>query len=119
VKPEEALARAREQAAEAGYETADLRGFEIAPTDRISIEQLMEWAVVEPHVEEKVRSTRRGGAPITWVKRTLVHLLRQYHGDLLAQQARFNLHLLVRVAELEDRIARLEEGDGRERPPGP
>jgi hypothetical protein len=119
VKPEEALARAREQAAQAGYDTEDLRGFEIAPTDRITTEQLMEWAVIEPEIEDKVRSTRRGGAPITWVKRTLVHLLRQYHGDVLAQQARFNLHLLVRVAELEDRIARLEEGDKRERPPGP
>ena len=119
MNPEEALARAREQAAQAGDAGEDLEGFTIEPTDRISTEQLMEWAIVEPQVEEKVRSTRRAGAPITFVKRQLVHLLRQYHGDLLAQQARFNVHLLVRVAELEERLARIEEGPERERPPGP
>jgi len=119
VKPEEALAHARDQAARAGDAGQDLAGFTIEPSDRISMEQLMEWAVVEPQVEEKVRSTRRLGAPITWVKRQLVHLLRQYHGDLLAQQARFNVHLLIRVAELEERIGRVEEGREREGPPGP
>jgi hypothetical protein len=39
----------------------------------------------------------------------MVRLTRQQTGDLLAQQARFNLHLLTRVAELEERVKRLEE----------
>ncbi len=109
MSPEEALARARERAAaaraEGGY--APLPGFVIAPRDRISTDRLMEWAVLEPD-ESTMRSTRRWGGPITRVKQALVHVLRQYHGELTADQTRFNMHLLVYVAELEDRIARLE-----------
>ena len=112
--PEEALAAARARAAAAraagGY--ADLGGLTIAPKDRIGTDQLMEWAVLEPD-QSTMRSTRRLGAPITLVKRLLLHVLRQYHGELTAEQTRFNLHLVVHVAELEDRLARLEaERDG-------
>ena len=73
-------------------------------------------------------STRKLGAPITWAKRQLIHVLRQYLRELQSQQTRFNLNVLIRVAELEDRVARLEEraparrraaGASRERPPGP
>ena len=107
--PLHAVERARERAARAraagGY--ADLPGFSIAPRDRISTDRLMEWAVLEPD-ESIMRSTRRWGRPITRVKQLLVHVLRQYHGELTADQTRFNMHLLVYVAELEDRIARLE-----------
>jgi hypothetical protein len=110
MKPEQALEEARRRAAEYDPTARDdgLEGLTIEPTDRVGLEQLIEWAVAEPD-PDKVRSTRALGAPITALKRGLVHLTRQQTGDLLAQQARFNLHLLTRVAELEERVKRLEE----------
>ena len=107
MRPEDALAEARRRAA-AQADGEELEGLTIEPTDRVGLEQLIEWAVAEPDTE-KVRSTRALGAPITALKRGLVHLTRQQTGDLLAQQARFNLHLLTRVAELEERVKRLED----------
>ena len=71
----------------------------------------MEWAVIEPSLDD-VRSTRRLGGPITWAKRQLVHLLRQYHGQILAEQTRFNMHVMVQIAELEDRLRALEDERG-------
>lgn len=110
MSPEEALAAARERAVAAraagGYVEPG-GGFTIEPRERIGTDRLMEWAVLEPD-ESIMHSTRRFGAPITWIKQQLVHVLRQYHGELTADQTRFNMHLLVHVAELEDRIARLE-----------
>lgn len=108
MKPEEALAQARRRAAEQDPADVGIEGLTIEPTDRVGLEQLIEWAVAEPD-PGKVRSTRALGAPITAFKRGLVHLTRQQTGDLLAQQARFNLHLLTRVAELEERVKRLED----------
>jgi hypothetical protein len=108
MRPEEALAEARRRAAEHDPEGEQIEGLTIEPTDRVELEQLIEWAVAEPDAD-KVRSTRALGAPITALKRGLVHLTRQQTGDLLAQQARFNLHLLTRVAELEERVKRLED----------
>jgi len=111
MRPEEALEAARAAAARARVRGAyddDLEGFEIAPTDRVSTEQLLEWAVIEPDVE-LVRSTRRRGGAITWVKRGLVYVLRQYLDQVHAQQSRFNLHAAVRLAELEERLERLEK----------
>ena len=111
MEPERALELARERAAQArarGAYADDLRGFAIAPTDRISTEQLMEWAVIEPD-DTLMRSTRRLGAPITWFKRLLLRGLQQHFNELTSQQSRFNLHVLVHVAELEDRVRRLEE----------
>ena len=111
MKPEEALQAARATAAaarERGAYRDDLSGFEIAPTDRITTEQLMEWAVIEPD-ETLMRSTRRLGAPITWFKRLLLRGMQQHFNELTSQQTRFNLHVLVHVAELEDRVRRLEE----------
>jgi hypothetical protein len=107
MRPEEALTEARRRAAEHGGGDA-IEGLTIEPTDRVGLEQLIEWAVAEADID-KVRSTRALGAPITALKRGLVHLTRQQTGDLLAQQARFNLHLLTRVAELEERVKRLED----------
>jgi hypothetical protein len=107
MKPEQALQEARRRAA-AHSEDEAIEGLTIEPTDRVGLEQLIEWAVAEPD-PEKVRSTRALGAPITALKRGMVHLTRQQTGDLLAQQARFNLHLLTRVAELEERVKRLED----------
>ena len=111
MKPEEALEAARRAAAEArarGAYDDSLDGFAIAPTDRASTERLLEWAVIEPDVE-LVRSTRRRGGAITFAKRALLHVLRQYHAQEHAQQTRFNLHVAVRLAELEERLERLEQ----------
>lgn len=106
MKPEEALAAAR--AAAAQRDDTLPAGMTIAPTERVSIEQLMEWANIEPD-PDLMRSTRKLGAPITWAKRQLVHVMRQYLRELQSQQTRFNLNVVIRVAELEDRVARLEE----------
>lgn len=111
MRPEAALdaARAAAEAARARGAYADtLEGFAIQPTDRVSTEMLMEWAAIEPD-ETLMRSTRRFGGPITWVKRLLLRGLQQHFNELTSQQTRFNLHLLVHVAELEDRVATLEE----------
>jgi hypothetical protein len=104
--PEDALRAAR--AAAAQRTDALAQGLWIEPTERVSIELLMEWATIEPD-PDLMRSTRKLGAPITWAKRQLVHVLRQYLRELQSQQTRFNLNLLIRLAELEDRVARLEE----------
>jgi len=107
--PEEALAAAR---AAAARRTDTLPGeTTIEPTERVSIEQLMDWANIEPD-PDLMRSTRRLGAPITWAKRQLVHVMRQYLRELQSQQTRFNLNVLIRIAELEDRVARLEQHAG-------
>ena len=106
MRPEEALPAARAAAAE--RDDALPPGMSIEPTERVSIEQLMEWANIEPDVD-LMRSTRKLGAPITWAKRQLIHILRQYLRELQSQQTRFNLNLLIRVAEIEDRLARVEE----------
>jgi uncharacterized small protein (DUF1192 family) len=63
--------------------------------------------VIEPDLDLVV-STRRLGAPISWLKRLLVHLLRQYTGQLASQQTRLNVHLMGRVAELDERFADLQ-----------
>ena len=109
MKPEDAVDAARAAAAE--RDDALAPGMTIEPTERVSIEQLMEWAAIEPD-PDLMRSTRRLGAPITWAKRQLVHVMRQYLRELQSQQTRFNLNVLIRVAELEDRVARLEDKAG-------
>ena len=77
-----------------------------------SRELLAHWAVIEIEPEEILYSTRSGGAPITWVKRLLVRLLRQYFVELEARQTRFNIALLERLDGLE---ARVGPGAGEER----
>jgi ABC-type antimicrobial peptide transport system ATPase subunit len=104
VNPEEALDRARR--ASFGE---DLSGFVVEPTDRVTPEKLMDWAVIETD-PALVRSTRWWGAPITWLKRAARHLLRQELGQAYAQQSRFNLMVVTKLTELEDRDPR---------PPGP
>jgi hypothetical protein len=103
VNPEEAIQRAHR----ASFGD-DLSGFVVEPTDKVTHEKLMEWAVIETN-PALVRSTRRLGGPITWLKRSLRHLLRQELGQAYAQQSRFNLMVATRLAELEDRA---------DRPPG-
>jgi hypothetical protein len=68
---------------------------------------LTEWALIEPDAAE-VYSTRRLGAPITAFKRLLLRALRQYNGQILAQQSRFNAHVAAHIMSLDDRIALLE-----------
>ena len=113
MRPQDALEAARAAAARArerGAYDDDVSALTIAPSDRVSTERLFEWAVIEPDVE-LVRSTRRGGGVITWAKRGLLHVLRQYHAQAHAQQTRFNLHAAVRIAELEERLEALEDDE--------
>jgi hypothetical protein len=115
VRPEDALGAAR--AAAAARDDALAPGMSIEPTERVSIEQLMEWANIEPD-PDLMRSTRRLGAPITWAKRQLVHVMRQYLRELQSQQTRFNFNVIIRLAELEDRVTRLEERAETKTPTG-
>jgi hypothetical protein len=118
-RPEEALARARQELAAmraAGSYREAVTRHPIEATAAVTTAKLYEWALIEPDVRD-VRSTRRTGAPITALKRLLLRLLGQYHGALIAEQTRFNVNLLVALSRLEDRIAELERrlGDS-ERP---
>jgi len=109
-RPEEALGRAREaverKRAEGAYPASESAVGE-PPSERPSPERLKEWALldVEPST---LYSTRRLGAPITLLKRGLLRLLRQYTSELEARQTRFNLAVLGRLRELEERVERLE-----------
>ena len=110
MEPEEAIAAARaevERLKAAGRYAEPEGGLHVEPTDRVSRGQLLEWALIEPDVS-KLRSTRRGGAPITWVKRMLLRGLQQYHNEVTYQQTRFNIHVLRKLIELEERVERLE-----------
>jgi hypothetical protein len=128
MKPEEALERAREEAAAArarGEHREPPVAFEVARASRIDDWRLTEWAMIEPD-EAKVYSTRRFGAPITWLKRALIRVLRQYHGQILSQQSRFNAQVAAhlhsiddRLRDLERRVAELEPGDPGGAPPPP
>ena len=119
MKPEEALdfaaAQAAARRAAGGYSEPDGVGA-IEPLDQVTRAQLLEWALVEPDLS-KLRSTRRGGAPITWVKRLLLRGLQQYHNEINYQQTRFNIHLLRKVLELEDRVEQLESKTSEQREP--
>ena len=107
--PREALAAARRAAASgspAGPVQADegLGAFSASPE---SARRLAEWAIIEPE-RGHVYSTRRYGRPITAVKLLLVRLLRQYIGQMSAQQSRFNAQVAAHVLRLEERVAELE-----------
>ena len=80
-----------------------------------TLERLVEWSVIDPDLRD-VRSTRRFGAPMTMLKRGLVRLLRQYHDQIIFQQARFNVHLLGQIRRLETRIEELEQSAGSSSP---
>ncbi len=113
MKPEDALPAARKAAAE--HDDSVPGGLTLKPTERASIEQFMEWAMIEPD-PKNMRSTRKLGAPITFAKRQLLHVLRQYLGELEAQQTRFNLNVVARMAELEERVAKIEARAGEREP---
>lgn len=110
VPPEEALAVARARAAELraqGVYGAEIELPDAAAGSPPTLEQLSEWALIEPDLRE-VRSTRRFGAPVTAIKRALLRLLEQYHLELRSQQTRFNLHLLNQLRLLQQRVDELE-----------
>ena len=93
--------RRRREAAAADGADADA-GSEPEPPwaveDPVSARRLAEWAIIEPD-EAEVYSTRRYGRPITAVKRLLVRLLRQYFGQVTAQQSRFNAQVAAHVIQ--------------------
>ncbi|HEX8104732.1 MAG TPA: hypothetical protein VF533_19090 [Solirubrobacteraceae bacterium] len=121
MKPEEAVERARAAAARrragGGY-ALDVEPGALAAGEPVTREQLLEWALIEPD-PGLVRSTRRYGAPITWAKRGLVHVLRQYFTEAHAQQTRFNLHMVAAWTDLEARVAALEETAAERKPRPP
>jgi hypothetical protein len=115
-QPEEALAAARRAAASAPDASADQDAS--APWSpegsAVSARRLAEWAIIEPD-ESGVRSTRPRGRPITALKLLLVRLLRQYIGQMTAQQSRFNAQVAAHVVRLEERVAELEKAARRDR----
>ena len=119
--PEEALERARAEAASrrvaGGYRGLEPGGVldDTFTSGTPSTELLSEWAVIEVD-DSALYSTRRGGAPVTAVKRLLLRLLRQYLVEVEARQTRFNIAILSAVRGLEERVERLEEAQAsRER----
>lgn len=107
-EPSDALAAARRAAAEAGPSPADAGAEWHLQDPAASARRLAEWAIIEPE-EAEIYSTRRLGRPITWIKQLLVKLLRQYIGQISAQQSRFNAQIAAHVMRLEERVAVLEE----------
>ena len=103
--PTEALAAARAAAAGAGDEE-DATQWSLG-SGTVSTRRLAEWAIIEPETA-RVYSTRRLGRPITVFKRLLVLMLRQYIGQMSAQQSRFNAQVAAHVLRLEERVAELE-----------
>jgi hypothetical protein len=116
--PQEALAAARAAAGATGAIGGDEDASPWSLDEgTVSTRRLAEWAVIEPEAAH-VYSTRRLGRPITVVKRLLVRLLRQYIGQMSAQQSRFNAQVAAHVMRLEQRVAELEEAAAdRDRPP--
>ena len=112
--PEDALGKAQQAAAEkrarGGYadpgEGADALDATILGV-RAPAELLSEWAVIEIE-PDLLYSTRRGGAPVTALKRLLLRLMRQHLIELEARQTRFNLGVLAAVQDLEKRVQSLE-----------
>ena len=102
-RPENAIERARSAAGDAPPAGEVAQSFERDVSgDAPSDELLQQWAVISVD-PELVYSTRRFGAPATFLKRVLLRLLRQYTAELEAQQTRFNLGVLGRLRELERR----------------
>jgi hypothetical protein len=105
VRPEEANERARAEAAskraEGAYPPPAPPDTGVPPAGP-DLARLREWAIVEVD-RELVYSTRRGGAPITWGKKLLLRMLRQYTTELEAQQTRFNVGVVAYLESLEKR----------------
>jgi hypothetical protein len=102
-RPEDAVDRARAAAGEGPPAGEVAQSFERdLGGDSPSDELLQQWAVISTD-PELVYSSRRLGAPLTFMKRALLRLMRQYTAEVEAQQTRFNLAVLGRLRELERR----------------
>ena len=96
MKPEEALEAARSEARRKGVSEVAEAGTPGGP----DLARLREWAIIEVD-PGLLYSTRKGGAPITWFKRMLLRLMRQYTTELEAQQTRFNVGVVAYLESLE------------------
>jgi hypothetical protein len=103
VRPENAADAARaaaERKRREGLYPADTVARSRKPPAGPDLARLREWAIVEVD-SGLLYSTRKGGAPITWLKRMLLRLLRQYTTELEAQQTRFNVGVVAYLESLE------------------
>ena len=98
MKPEDAPKVARERAGGRAPEGGALD--ETFEFETPTIERLSELAVIEVD-HTALYSTRRGGAPVTWLKRLLLRLMRQYFVEVEARQTRFNLAVVAKLRDLE------------------
>lgn len=125
MRPEDALSHARRLAGEHAATTIPPGGLEVERSDQPSDDQLVQWAVIEPDLDE-VRSTRPGavGRAVTVVKRGQLRLLGQYHAQVQSVQNRLNVHLSLRSTLMREEIqamkaeirflrGRVEELEGR------
>jgi hypothetical protein len=101
VKPEEAMEVAKAEAARKRA-AGQYLGLGVGSRElgRPDLAQIREWALIEVD-PDLLRSTRRGGAPLTWFKRFLLRFLRQYTTELEAQQTRFNVAVVAYLESLE------------------
>src|SRR5260221_14299224 len=103
MRPEDAVRRARAEAERKRAEGIYPKTENQTPkTERPDLTKLREWAIIEVDTE-LVYSTRPGGAPITFLKRLLMRLMRQYTVELEAQQTRFNVAVVAHLESLEKR----------------
>lgn len=103
------MERARASAASmraSGAYGEETGGLQLGP-EPVTTAKLAEWALIEPDTSV-VGSTQRFGAPVTHAKRLLLRLLAQYHAEVLARQARFNVGVVGELRRLEERIDALE-----------
>jgi hypothetical protein len=103
VRPENAADSARaaaERKRREGLYPPDTVAHTGKPPAGPDLARLREWAIVEVD-PGLLYSTRTGGAPITWLKRMLLRLLRQYTAELEAQQTRFNVGVVAYLESLE------------------
>jgi hypothetical protein len=108
VKPEHAQDAARaaaERKRREGVYPADTLASTGKPPAGPDLARLREWAIIEVD-PTLLYSTRKGGASITWFKRMLLRLLRQYTTELEAQQTRFNVGVVAFLESLEKRDRR-------------
>jgi hypothetical protein len=103
VRPENAADAARaaaERKRREGLYPADTVAHLGKPPSGPDLARLREWAIIEVD-SGLLYSTRKGGAPITWLKRMLLRLLRQYTTEIEAQQTRFNVGVVAYLESLE------------------
>jgi hypothetical protein len=103
VKPEDAVDAARasaERKRAEGVYPPDTVADSGKPPAGPDLARLREWAIIEVD-PELLYSTRKGGAPITWFKRLLLRLMRQYTTELEARQTRFNVGVVAYLESLD------------------